>query len=246
MRRISVTLWLFALLWEVHVSGVDLQTIDRTIRKEPVYQSKPTYCLLVFGPDASTRVWLVQDGERIYVDANANGDLTEPSESFAPSKREEFTTQVDNKPAPYRTLIYSLGRIVPADKSGPHTEFKLTRYQIGNPPANYVLSLKVNGEMPQFAGWAPIFTRKKEEATVIHFGGPVIVQPLRHKELSLSTNNLELHLRFATPGLGKQSFASLGYEAVPAKIHPVAEIQWPARPGSAPAEKTTVTLLSRC
>ena len=39
--------------------AVDLAKIDRTIRKEPAYQSKsPQYCLLVFGPKAETRVWL--------------------------------------------------------------------------------------------------------------------------------------------------------------------------------------------
>jgi hypothetical protein len=34
----------------------------------------------VFGPDAKTRVCLVQDGDVLYVDRNANGDLTEKEE----------------------------------------------------------------------------------------------------------------------------------------------------------------------
>jgi hypothetical protein len=34
------------------------------------------YCLLVFGPEAKTRVWLVVDGDTLYVDRNGNGDLT--------------------------------------------------------------------------------------------------------------------------------------------------------------------------
>src|SRR5687768_10161165 len=42
--------------------AVDLTKIDRTIPKEPAYQSKsPKYCLLVFGPKAETRVWVVLD-----------------------------------------------------------------------------------------------------------------------------------------------------------------------------------------
>jgi RNA polymerase sigma factor (sigma-70 family) len=54
------------------------EKIDRRIGKEPVYQSKsPRYCLLVFGPQARGRVWLVQDGDTLYVDRNGNGDLTE-------------------------------------------------------------------------------------------------------------------------------------------------------------------------
>jgi hypothetical protein len=57
--------------------AADLSKIDRTIAKEPKYQSKPKYCLLVFGPEAKARVWLVLDGDVLYVDRNGNGDLTE-------------------------------------------------------------------------------------------------------------------------------------------------------------------------
>src|SRR5438067_566227 len=41
--------------------AADLAKIDRTIVKEPAYKSAPKYCLLVFGPEAATRVWLVLD-----------------------------------------------------------------------------------------------------------------------------------------------------------------------------------------
>src|SRR2546425_12221632 len=59
----------------------DLTKIDRTIAKEPQYQSKsPKYGLLVFGPKADKRVWLVLDKDVLYVDINGNGDLTEPGE----------------------------------------------------------------------------------------------------------------------------------------------------------------------
>ena len=35
--------------------------IDRSISKEPPYETKaPKYCLLVFGPQAKYRVWLVR------------------------------------------------------------------------------------------------------------------------------------------------------------------------------------------
>src|SRR5262249_55442770 len=55
----------------------DLDKVERTIAKEPAYQGKPKYCLLVFGPEARGRCWLVQDGDTLYVDRNCNGDLTE-------------------------------------------------------------------------------------------------------------------------------------------------------------------------
>src|SRR2546423_1487819 len=74
---------LFGLL-AAPLTAVDLTKIDRTILKEPVYKSKaPRYCLLVFGPEAKTRVWLVLDGDTLYVDRNGNGDLTEEGERVA-------------------------------------------------------------------------------------------------------------------------------------------------------------------
>jgi hypothetical protein len=64
------------------LSAADLTHIERKIAKEPIYKSKPKYCLLVFGPDAKTRVWLVRDGDTLYVDRNGNGDLTEAGEKI--------------------------------------------------------------------------------------------------------------------------------------------------------------------
>src|SRR5262249_6713346 len=37
----------------------------------------PKYCLLVFGLQADRRLWLVLDGDTLFVDTNGNGDLTE-------------------------------------------------------------------------------------------------------------------------------------------------------------------------
>src|SRR5260370_27748824 len=65
------------ILWAGSASAADLAKVDRTIQKEPAYQSKPKYCLLVFGPAARHRVWLVLDGDTLYVDKNGNGNLTE-------------------------------------------------------------------------------------------------------------------------------------------------------------------------
>ncbi len=85
MRAIDL-LWAGALLGHLAApaAAVDLAKIDRSIRKEPVYQSKePQYCLLVFGPEAKVRVWLVLDGDALYLDRN--GDLTEPGKRIEPS-----------------------------------------------------------------------------------------------------------------------------------------------------------------
>src|SRR6186997_26449 len=67
-------------------AAANLKTVDRTIRKEPAYRTKPLYALLVFGPEAKDRVWLVHDGDTLYVDRNGNGDLTEPGEAILAKK----------------------------------------------------------------------------------------------------------------------------------------------------------------
>src|SRR5262245_2584814 len=63
-------------------SALDLSRIDRSIRREPCYQAQPKYALLVLGQEARTHVWLVLDHNLLYVDRNANGDLTEADERF--------------------------------------------------------------------------------------------------------------------------------------------------------------------
>ena len=73
---------------QLSAGQVDLQKIDRKIVKEPKYRFTPHYALLVFGPEAKRRSWLVVDGDGVemnsarvvYFDRNGNGDLTEPDE----------------------------------------------------------------------------------------------------------------------------------------------------------------------
>lgn len=77
-------------------AAVDLTAIDRSLAKEPVYESKhPQYCLLVFGAEAKTRVWLVFDGDTLYIDRNGNGDLTEPGERVTAVKSERMSGAQD-------------------------------------------------------------------------------------------------------------------------------------------------------
>src|SRR6516165_162719 len=77
MRTHALLAAVLLLLFAPVAQATDLAKIERKIAKEPAYQTKsPRYCLLVFGLDAKTRVWLVQDGDTLYVDRRGNGDLT--------------------------------------------------------------------------------------------------------------------------------------------------------------------------
>ncbi len=224
----------------------DLSKVDRTIVKEPSKLSQPRYCLMVFGPRAEVRIWMIKDGERLYVDRNANGDLTEPDESFAPTERREFRTIVDGKPAPYRQLKYVVGDLTPAHGARKHTRLEITQYQTGDASPDVVLSVFVDGSIKEYAGWSPLFHESRERAGIVHFGGPMSAQPIRYRSISRSAASPELHLRFGTPGLERTTFASLAYEAVPESTHPSAEIEWPRADPNAPPIKTTVILSGRC
>src|SRR5262245_59920179 len=107
------------------VAAADLSKVGRTIAKEPAYQTKEVrYCLLVIGPEAKTHIWLVQDGETLYVDRNGNGDLTEAGERVS----------LKDKADQYR--LFEAGDI----KDGPltHTglsvmQRRVTDEEVGNP-----------------------------------------------------------------------------------------------------------------
>ena len=72
--------------------GPDLQGRRQAGPREPAYTSRrPLYGLLVFGPEAKARVWMVLDRSKpdagpydvLYADLDADGDLTEPAERVA-------------------------------------------------------------------------------------------------------------------------------------------------------------------
>jgi hypothetical protein len=63
--------------------AVDYAKVDRAIGKEPAYQASPKYALLLFGKEAKLRVWVVLDGQTVYLDRKGDGDLTSKDMRFA-------------------------------------------------------------------------------------------------------------------------------------------------------------------
>ena len=152
MRKLSFICALFlANIAAVNAAAADLIKIDRTIAKEPVYQNKPKYCLLVFGSDAKTHVWLVIDGDVLYVDRNGNGDLTEKGERMA--------------------ILAPEGEITEPDRGTKHTALRVTPQKDGG----IMVSLMAEGKYRQRSG--PVtFAGRPQEAPIIHFDGPVSVR----------------------------------------------------------------------
>src|SRR5262245_59581048 len=110
--RFMVTPLLWSALFLSPAVAADLTKIERVICKEPIYQSKsPKYCLLVFGPEAETRVWLVLDlvsepweadggKNALHVDRNGNGDLTERGKRVACTVQKKQGLIVSFSPEP--------------------------------------------------------------------------------------------------------------------------------------------------
>lgn len=63
---------------------IDFAKVDRRIGRLPALQSKaPRYGLFLFGKQGEKRVWAVVDGDVLYLDRNADGDLTGATERIA-------------------------------------------------------------------------------------------------------------------------------------------------------------------
>jgi len=212
--------------------------LDRTIIKEPAYQSTPKYSLITLGKSGDVKVWMVEDGRRLFVDKNANGDLTDDGPPIEPGKvRRLDATRWD--------FEYLLNAITPANGSR-HTNFVLRRWNYDDKEDNYGLSLSVDGQMPMYAGWFGTFwSTNREQAPVIHFGGPFTPKLLRRKEFTIGETQLRLSLCFVNPGSGAGADSRLSIDALPRFVVPELNIEWPAAGGGAPLRKS-YPLTQRC
>lgn len=134
--------FLFAMtsLASAPLRGADLASIEKTIGKEPAYRTQPRYCLLIFGAKANIRVWIVEDERTLYVDRNANGDLTDDGQPLQPNN-------VRNIGLGRWDYEYVLDEIKPV-KGPPQTKFRLSRWNYGEKEDSYGLSVTLHDDNP--------------------------------------------------------------------------------------------------
>lgn len=201
--------------------ATDLAKIDRTIAQEPVYGHKPKYCLLVFGPEAKTRVWLVVDGDVLYVDRNGNGDLTERNERVSWTGRTCVAgdlTCVSGKDGPTTLRLRKYGSVIELTL---WHEGKL--YNIGHQELDPL-----------------VFADRASEAPVAHISGPLSIALCYY--WPGAQQPLKLFVRVGTPGLGKGVFAARHLATVEPQVVAVAAIEIPAEGGGNPPTATKATL----
>jgi hypothetical protein len=206
--------------------------------KEPTYQSTPKYSLIELGSSGNLKVWMVEDGKRLFVDKNANGDLTDDGPPIKPSN-------VRSVGAEGWDFNYLLDAITPANGSR-HTSFDLRRWNYGDKEDRYGLSLSVDGQLPMYAGWFGTFwSANRETAPVIHFGGPFTPRLLREKVFTIGPGRRQLSLALVNAGSGPGAESRLSIEALPRHLVPKLSIDWPTAAGGAPV-RTSHELTERC
>ena len=144
-RRLMLVLFAMTLVAAAPLRAADLAAIERTIGKQPAYGTKPRYCLLVFGAEAKIRVWIVEDGRTLYVDRNANGDLTDDGPPLQPTEVRNLGSL--SRGPPRWDFDYVLDEIKPG--TGPaQTKFRLARWNYGEKEDSYGLSVTLHDDKP--------------------------------------------------------------------------------------------------
>ncbi|MBX3435975.1 MAG: PD40 domain-containing protein [Planctomycetaceae bacterium] len=257
----SRVLFAFCVLVSAQAEAVDLTQVPRTIAREPGYQSPPKYCLLVFGPEAATRVWLVHDGDALYADLNGDGDLTESGERIVANDRSEpgdgiFGFDVGDvrdgdllhKSLTFGTLkldhlATSEPQIAAALAKDPATRFYFIGAEVEMPGRK---GAGIGGRVPQAVTAGDPrgvlrFCDTPELAPVIHFGGDWEITLYGHLEL-VAGRQEEVYLGVGTPGLGDGTMAFVGYEQlVPNGLFPKLTVAFPGDRAAVQAQEYTLT-----
>jgi hypothetical protein len=224
------------------VLAVDYSRIDRKIAREPAYRSKsPRYALLLFGPKAALRVWLVLDGEELYLDRNGDGDLTGRDEHLG--------------------KLAQCKDVTIADPDG-KTKYVITgigSYQEGKPPEQHLMvSVDIRGPLA-YRQYCDVKTvEKPRQAALAHFHGPLTAGPrtLNWKvppglTLTIGEKPGELHAVVGTMSAEHGCWVVVRSHhakdcAFPREVRPVVEVEFPARVQGGQAVKKRFTLNDFC
>jgi hypothetical protein len=236
----------------------DLAAIDRSLRKEPKYESNnPQYCLLVFGPEAKIRVWVVVDGDVLYLDRNGNGDLTEPGERIAKSDVDRGEKDRQDIEVTRTFEVYSwMGGVESILTCGPevkslyifqlvpradwHDQAWVRRFQ--EKPFDVAVTTKSGGR--QRAGLR--FAAKAQDAPILPFDGPRRLALFDGFGPILFRRGETCDLFVQLCAVGLNATVRTDADQAPEEVHPVADIEFPpGRPDGDPI-RLRVELKERC
>jgi hypothetical protein len=217
----------------------DLIKVERRISKEPAYRTKrPGYCLLVFGPRADKKVWLVLDGDALYVDRNANGDLTEADERLTPSAFGQIPglTDPDQK---RRTFV--AGKLFEVPGKSRHTLTLNDERHWGK--TTRVAEVMIGGKHDQYATLE--FAAKPSDAPVAWFDGPLTLCRYDNDVLARGDKPTTLSFAVCTRGRGATTFVAYA-GLIPDNALPEAHVEFPGKGHGSPPVKVKLRFDHRC
>jgi hypothetical protein len=232
MRFITTLAW--ALILAAPATPIDYDQIERTIAREPTYRTKkPRYALLLFGPEAHLRVWVVLDGATLYVDRNGDADLT--------GKGKRFATEAECKGVeikdPDRKTRYTI-EAIQSDYSIYTPKARQEREKKGIPPM-LMVSVAIQGPV-HYRQYCDLQMRDDpRQAMLAHFHGPLTIGPRTinwkvPRELALRTgeNPPDMNAVVGTMSAKHGCWVVVrshnkDRSAFPKGVHPVVEIEFP-------------------
>jgi hypothetical protein len=218
----------------------DLSKIERKISKEPRYKTNsPKYALLVFGPEAKLRAWIVTDGETVYLDRNGDGDLTDPKERFA-NLGECRNIELADPDGKTHYVITSIGEFEDAGRR------------------HLMVSVDVKGAHPYQQYCGAKLADRASEAPISHFHGPLTmeVRTINWKvppELALHTGKTPADLNAVLGTMDADRGCWVVVRSEPADgfgpgkdVHPAVEVEFPAETSGGTPIKKRYVLEKRC
>lgn len=247
------------------VPAADLAKIDRTIRKEPKYQYKPKYLLLVFGPKADRRVWVVLDAVAdpadpykkilgcLYVDRKGDGDLTGKSNRIEvkqskqiPLDFESVAIESTDGKTEYELVIGAVPCLDPRTDAT-NREGKFVKIE-PNVLVKDVTNKRWFGVRSIEEG-AKVYGESPKEAPVAHIGGPLRMGfEVANGFTRKAAGEYELAVGVVTPGHGKGIVTFLCHwdDAIPKDVYPKAVLEFPNKVAGGPAIRVETILKQKC
>jgi hypothetical protein len=245
--------------------AADLSRIDRSIAKEPAYQTQePRYCLLVFGQEAKFRAWLVQDGDVLFVDRNGNGDLTEERERVPKKQGEAGNRRWEAGDLTDGGLKHSINYVmemgVPEAPAGGAADLARARGAHAKAVNTWIgiraeRSASDKRQLPKHIEYvingdgtgSLAFADRPQDAPVVHINGAWTFGLQDTKQHLVIGRKSNLQLGVGTPGLGAGTFAFVLYpNTIPAGAYPEGEFTFPPREPGGRAILQSVTFKERC
>jgi hypothetical protein len=241
---------------------VDLTKVDRAIAREPKYKNQPHYALLVFGPKADRRAWLVMDGDDVlYVDRNGNGDLTEKDKRVVVDV--EATKAINIEPGAYKGMnVFDLGTVaghrlklqfwVRNKDYVPTDDFYKTILKERRENDWENASLYRTGADGSGAQNPILFAPRPADAQVTNLGGLLTIRPKwddRQRIKSEGESDFDVNVgSICLPARNcKYSiFSPLTTSEVPKDHHPHAVFEFPNKEAGKPPIKVEAVLSKRC